>query len=188
MKKNFLIMVLFLSIQTQAQGKLTVSLFQDAKLATIGDNRGNNAFTMDLLTEVNLELRQDDTGYPIVGFTYEKANLVGGEYVRWSTQFGYTFNELFLKNIEVTTKVNWGGIERFEVTKPSFGASLDVSYKINNWLAFGTMFQFVERSDKNFNYRNPSYTIDFINTDFSLMFGIIIDVFSFEFSGTKYDY
>ena len=189
MKKIITILILMVNLSMLAQESLIGSIFQDVKLATIGDNRGNNAYTMNLLFELNLELRQNSNGFGTVGFTYEKANLVGEDYIRWAVQFGYVFNSLFLEDLEIAVKLNWGGIKRFEVTKPSLGGSVDVLYNLTNWLAFSTMFQLVQRSDKTFQYgKYANYTINFMNTDFSFLIGFVFKISKLNFSGTYADY
>ena len=46
MKK--LLLILLFPILSYSQSGLSFSVYQDAKLATVGDNRGNEAFTLNI--------------------------------------------------------------------------------------------------------------------------------------------
>lgn len=177
MKKILTVLILILNLSAYAQGeRLFLRITQDAKLATIGDNRGNDAFTPDIKTEFGISLVQDydAIGYISTGFTYEYADLAGGRYIRWGVQASYTFNKLPIKNLYATTKINWGGITRHDTNVPSTGVDFQLEYKVIEGLKILTIAEFVERNDKVVNYHKPTFTIDYLNTDFSFKVGLEI--------------
>ena len=90
---------------------VSLNLSQDARLALVGDERGNEAFT----TNVNLgfELRglQKGNSYFLMRPEIEYADLKGGELYRMTANFGYTFNK-WVKNVDFTATIGGGMISR----------------------------------------------------------------------------
>lgn len=187
MKKLFLLITLLTVITTQAQESLRFSLNQDVRLATIGDDRGNDAFTPALLFRFDMQGKQQKYGYMVVGFEVEYADLkdiktsqytIENNYKRYSVNVGYTLNRLFLDNLEATTMVNYGIIDRWGGESfLTFSASGTLSYPITENIRLQGIGQFTQRKDKDWAYGNDAnYTIDFLKADFSFLIGISYDL------------
>ena len=151
-KKNKIVLLTIFIIATlitgllHAQDNVSVSVFQDVKLATIGDDkRGYDAFTLNTVIRFKMQGNQSEYGYFVVAPEFEYAELEV-PYKRWSVNVGYTFNQLILDNVEVTPMINYGWIDR-GVSTFSGGASLETMYKINDTLKIGILQQLTHRTD-----------------------------------------
>ena len=78
--KNLTYILLFISCSLTAQENVSVSLCQDAKLAFVGDDIGNDAFTTDVIIRLNLKGSQDKIGYGYMFPEFEFANLKGANF------------------------------------------------------------------------------------------------------------
>ena len=103
MTKKLTYLLFFIPLISLSQG-ISLNVSQDARLALVGDERGNEAFT----TNVNLgfELRgwQKGNSYFLMRPEIEYADLQGGELYRMTANFGYTFNK-WVKNVDFTATV-----------------------------------------------------------------------------------
>ncbi len=146
--KKFLFIVLFsIFINGNSQEKVSFSLLQDLKLATIGDNkRGYKAFTVNLLARIKMQGNQQRLGYMIIYPEYEYAELQS-TYQRYSANVGYAFNNV-INNIELETAVSYGFINHDGVTR-SLGFWFGTNYVINKALKINAGYQIVDRTDIN---------------------------------------
>lgn len=88
---------------------------------------------------------QDKHGYAIVFPEFEYAKI-DGDYYRYSAGVGYVFNQRW-RNIELTPTVSWGFIDRYDKTVWSFSGTLELSYKINDYLKVSAISQLTQRTD-----------------------------------------
>ncbi len=84
------LLAMLLLIRNNAQGQ-ALSITQDPKLALIGDDRGNNPFTLNVRAKVHLTGNEGKIGYATVNMVYEYADLQQTNYNRYGVQAGYTF-------------------------------------------------------------------------------------------------
>ena len=147
--KRLLILVIIglLSIKLIAQTNVSLSIYQDAKLLVTGDDRGNDAGTINILARVKMQGNQDKHGYLIVFPEWEYAELVGGRYARYSANVGYVFNKLIVDNFEATASLGYGWIDRYNGAFWSVGGSAELAYKINDTFKFSILAQATERKD-----------------------------------------
>lgn len=146
MKNLFKIFVLLLFVgHASAQSKMSLSVHQDVRLAIQGDDRGNNPGTLDLLFRFKMQGNQFKHGYVIVFPEFEYAEI-DGNYKRYSANVGYTFNQLFIKNTELSISGGYGWIDRYGKTMFSFGGAGEVAYKIG-FIKLSLIGQLTERSD-----------------------------------------
>ena len=148
MNVNILItIIIILSLQKTNSQSISFGLYSDAKLLSKGDRlRGIPKGSKDLVFRFKMNGNQEKYGYLTVIPEFEYAEI-DGNYRRYSANIGYTFNELILKNLEVTPILGYGWIDRYSVSTYSFGASLETLYNICEKMKIGFLHQFVERSD-----------------------------------------
>lgn len=193
MKKVFLVLAILCTVSTTlAQGKLRVNLFQDLKMATVGDDRGNDAFNPNFILGMDMLGNQQDYGYIVVGMDFEYGDLQrldgkqarkfdfgSQDYKRYTVNAGYTFNRLLYNgNFEFTPKITYGIIQRFSNSAwRSFGATMNLSYSLGNGFRFNALTQFTNRKDKEAVYGDDAnYTINGLKTDFSFFLGVSYDI------------
>jgi len=176
--KNLIILILLLTqVTSNSQETISLSVFQDARLMTLGDKQNNKPGTMNLLMNVKIQTKQKSYGYMIIVPEYEQADLQD-TYKRLSLGVGYTFNRLyspnmyFLRDFEVTTTISYGVINRFSNTEGSWSCNGEVSYKLNEWLKVGAVHQLTERTDLLFRYQDRKIR-------YSFFFGLEFNPFNF---------
>ena len=109
MKTLSYILLLFPLISL-SQG-ISLNLSQDARLALVGDERGNEAFTTNVNVGAEFRGWQKGNSYFLMRPEFEYANLQGGELYRMTANFGYTFNK-WVKNVDFTATVGGGMLSR----------------------------------------------------------------------------
>jgi len=149
--KQKLIIALLLTVANScvvlfAQDKVSLAVFQDARFLVAGDNRGNDAGTINLLARFKMQGNQQAFGYMVIFPEYEYANLAGGKYVRYSANIGYTFNKLVISNLEANASGGFGYIDRFG-TSHSLSASAELAYKLSNRFKISILSQYTRRTD-----------------------------------------
>ncbi len=175
--------ILFLCLMTLltpktcfSQEKISLSIYQDARLMALGDKQRNKAGTMNLLMNVKFQTKQKRYGYMVIVPEYEQADLQD-TYKRLSLGIGYTFNRFYLPNstflrkLEFTTTFFYGVINRFSHTEGSWSCSGEMSYKVNEWLKLGAVHQLTERTDLLFRYQDNKIR-------YSFFFGIELSPFN----------
>lgn len=168
------------------------SLYQDLKQGLTDDDYGNTAFNPALLLDVDLPLRQDKYGHFSIGLGLEytdlqnpyqdatkkqpeKLDFSGSDYKRYYFKIGYTFNQLFLDNLEASSYLTYGLLDRWTNAYLTFGANFVLSYRLskNSPWSISIMSHFVERKDKTDAYQEDAdYTLDSLKMDFSGYVGI----------------
>ena len=146
--------VLLFTYTLNAQESITLSVAQDVKMAFKGVSKIDSDPALNMLFQVRLEARQDKLGFFSLVLGHEYAELTP-VYKRNSVDIGYTFNRLFIDNIELGAYVGLGNINRFSENLPSFGFGGDINYVIGD-LKLGFFLQCVQRSDLGFRYDKKS--------------------------------
>lgn len=137
-----LMMLIVSAVQAQ---EIRLAVWQDARLAIVGDNKGNDAFTVNTLIKLKLQGDQQKIGYMVVAPFWEYADLQVN-YNRFGVDLGYTFNQ-FIWDIEVTPTINYGIIDRAGRGYGVFGADLEASIPIAEGLRVSILGQLVDRAD-----------------------------------------
>lgn len=158
-----LILISFLSY---SQGQVEVSVLQDGKLFLTGDERGNDALTLNLIIGLHLQGNQQRFGFLEIRPEYEFADLEGGQYQRYSANVGYIFNKLLVNNFEIGASVGHGAIIRSSRAFLSWSFAGVLNYKLNDKFKFTTQVQFTERTD-----------LKVVVLRYSVFFGIQFKVF-----------
>ncbi len=176
-KRLILLILLLTQVTSTSQEQISLSVYQDARLMTLGDQKANKPGTMNLLMNVKIQTKQKSYGYLVIVPEYEQADLQD-TYKRLSLGVGYTFNRLyspnmnFLRDFEVTTTVSYGVINRFSNTEGSWSCNGEISYKVNDWLKVGAVHQLTERTDLLFRYQDKKIR-------YSFFFGLEFSPFNF---------
>lgn len=160
-------LVLLLNVASLfAQDRITLNIAQDAKFLFIGDDRGNDAGTLDLLFRSEWQGKQTSVGYMLVAPEFEYSNLQGGDYRRYSLNLGYTLT--FAAPFEFTATAGYGVIDRKHVGADfSAGAQLEAAFAISPNFKLYTAYQFTERSDL-YEYGTPTRGSGFIGIKIGL--------------------
>jgi hypothetical protein len=145
MRKKLTYLLFFIPLISLSQG-ISMNLSQDARLAIVGDNRGNEAFT----TNVNLgfELRglQKGNSYFLMRPELEYADLKGGELYRMTANFGYTFNK-WIKDVDFTATIGGGMLSRYELGGLHTQANLQTTWYLTKGVGLFLDSEFVQRID-----------------------------------------
>lgn len=189
MKKLILIVLLIPSFII-AQENIEIGIYQDFKLAFIGDDKGNDPFTPAFIFRFNMQGKQQSFGYMVIGFEIDYAELQGGTFNRYSVNVGYTLNKLYFDNWEANASINYGMIDRWNIIFKGFAYSGTLSYKIPKFTIRNFLFinyleidltnfklsaigRFMHRKDKEFKYKNSAeFTINGTNIDFDFAIGV----------------
>jgi hypothetical protein len=174
-----IILVFSLSqISNFSQEKISLAVYQDAKLLFLGDNHRNKAGTMDLLTNIKLQGKQKQIGYPVYTIAYEQANL-RVLFKRYSLGAGYTFNKMgyrnsFLNRLEITPTIGYGLIKRHRKkkikTSHSWSFSTQISYQVTQKIKILFLNQLIRRTDIKQKKKKPKIVrySAFFGVEFSL--------------------
>lgn len=128
------------------QEKISVSVYQDARMLVFGDNKGNNAGTLNILTQFKMQGNQQKWGYMVIYPEFEHASLVGGDLQRYSINVGYVFNKLLLNNFEAGLNIGYGWIDR-ELSSFSASVTGNINYKLNDTFKLSLLAQLTDRTD-----------------------------------------
>lgn len=150
-KKNalqFFLLFLLSSSSYYAQDFVSLSMHQDLKLLAFGDDIGNKAGTVDLLTSVKYQFSQKRYGYLFLKAEFEKA-FINKNYTRYGAGAGYTLNSYFSNdiNFEVTPYFGLGVISRDNANTFSYSGALEFGYKFSEIVKLSTILQFTDRTD-----------------------------------------
>ena len=156
--KLLLVFLLFCkSTLSYSQKHFDLTVHQDTKFIFVGDKRGNNVGTVDILLKIEVPVIKFPKSYITVFPSYEYANLNGGTFKRYSVGAGYIFKGVYFKNINIGLFSDFGFITRNSKSGSSFGFNTEISYKLTRRVSLSYVHQITERSDLKFLYNDDSY-------------------------------
>ncbi|QTE24000.1 hypothetical protein [Polaribacter cellanae] len=169
MKKIFLFFTFLLTFSIYGQNNIEISLQQDARLLLIGDKKGNDALTVNLMTKLELPVYNFEKSYLLAYLSLEYADLVVKNYKRYSLGAGYSIKNVFEK-IGATAYADFGKIYRQSEGFFSFGFSGELSYRINDKLKIICTQQLTYRKDLKvlYNSKNDYVISGFIGLKYRL--------------------
>lgn len=152
MKNAILITLMMFFAFAKAQDGIALTVIQDGRLLLLGDDRGNEALTPNIIARVELQGLQRKVGYLVVPVEYEYADLSGGTYHRYSAGVGYTFNYMPIpmtdKVFELSFLAQYGMIVRFGGgTFDTFVFSNDIAFKVSDRLKLTVSHNLTNRND-----------------------------------------
>ena len=131
---------------SEAQEKPSLSIYQDGRLAFLGDDKGNDSGTLNILARLKMQGNQQKWGYLVIFPEFEYADIVGS-YKRYSANIGYALNKLIVNRTEATAALGYGWIDRYGYTTCSWSLSGTIAYKLKSHLKLNVLGQFTERTD-----------------------------------------
>jgi hypothetical protein len=175
-----LTLLLLITSNSLSQEKVSLGIFQDARLMFLGDHRGNGPGTMDAIIRFKVEGKQNKIGYFVYFFNYEQANLAS-TFKRYSLSVGHTFNTInlrnnFLNRFEFTPIVGYGMLHRNRNNSVdkyyNWSFSEETAFRISPFMKISLLTQLMQRSDlkrKKTNNRRIARFSCFIGTVFNLV-------------------
>jgi hypothetical protein len=147
MKKLLLILLLSLGLNTYSQERISVSVLQDARLAVLGDDIGNDAFTPNFIVRLDME-GLGRFKYISLRTEWEYANLRGGYYNRGSILVGKNW---IVKKFILSSHLGPSILQR-RYMKASGGVlafvfNADVAYQLTNQVSLIASNQLINRAD-----------------------------------------
>ena len=143
--KTLLYILLFFPLISLGQG-ISLNVSQDARLALIGDERGNGAFTTNVNLAAEFRGWQKGNSYFLMRPEIEYADLLGGELYRMTANFGYTFNK-WIKNVDFTATVGGGMLSRHGLGGLHTQANLQTTWYFTKGIGLFLDSEFVQRVD-----------------------------------------
>ncbi len=150
----FIAIVLFSIWLVNGQGSPTFQVVQDAKLAFVGDDKGNDPFTPNLIVRMSLDGYDKPTGFSSVISEYEYADLAGGEYHRWSMGYGHNVN---LNRFTLTGSAQFGFIARPGATMTGVFTGDLAYYVTDHWAIVGSTQGTIRTDLKNSPFRFSNF-------------------------------
>jgi len=143
--KTLIYILLFFPLISLGQG-ISLNVSQDARLALIGDERGNGAFTTNVNLAAEFRGWQKGNSYFLMRPEIEYADLLGGELYRMTANFGYTFNK-WIKNVDFTATVGGGMLSRHELGGLHAQVNLQTTWYFTKGVGLFLDSEFVQRID-----------------------------------------
>ena len=147
MKSLLKILALFTCLNLTAQERVSISVLQDARLAVLGDDIGNDPFTPDFIVRLGME-GIGRFKYVSLRTEWEYANLAGGYYNRGSILGGYNW---IYDNLIMSAHVGPGIIQRRYLKASggvlAFALNLDLYYGLGERFGIVLSNQFLNRAD-----------------------------------------
>jgi hypothetical protein len=146
MKYKYLIVLLFsIPLTILGQG-ISLNVSQDARLALIGDERGNNPFTANVNVAAEFRGWQKNNFYFVKRIELEYADLKGGGLYRMTANYGMTFNK-WVKDVDFTVTVGGGMLSRHGLGGLHTQANLQTTWYFTEGVGLFLDSEFVQRID-----------------------------------------
>ena len=147
MKSLLKILAFLTCLNLTAQERVSISVLQDARLAVLGDDIGNDPFTSDFIIRLGME-GIGRFKYVSLRTEWEYANLAGGYYNRGSILGGYNWVH---DNLVMSAHIGPGIIQRRYMKASggvlAFAFYADAAYAINDYLSICASNQLLNRAD-----------------------------------------
>ena len=143
--KTIIYIFLLIPFISLSQG-ISVNVSQDARLALVGDERGNKAFTTNVNVGAEFRGLQKGSSYFLMRPELEYADLKGGELYRMTANFGYTFNK-WIKDVDFTVTLGGGMLSRYELGGLHTQANLQTTWYFTKGIGLFLDSEFVQRID-----------------------------------------
>ena len=141
-----IIYILFLIPFISLSQGISLNISQDARLALVGDERGNKAFTTNVNVGAEFRGLQKGSSYFLMRPELEYADLKGGELYRMTANFGYTFNK-WIKNVDFTATLGGGMLSRHKLGGLHTQANLQLTWYFTKGVGLFLDSEFVQRID-----------------------------------------
>ena len=139
------LLILLFPILCYSQSGISFSVYQDAKMAFVGDKRGNDALTINLRVRSEWQGKQLKGFYMFVAPEFEFAKLQE-DYYRYSANVGFRLNE-FSERFETSLSLGYGLIVRESISSKSFSLDGELSFNLSKKTAILLSSQLTQRTD-----------------------------------------
>ena len=143
--KKLTYLLFFIPLISLSQG-ISLNVSQDARLALVGDERGNKAFTTNVNVGAEFRGLQKGSSYFLMRPELEYADLKGGELYRMTANFGYTFNK-WIKDVDFTVTLGGGMLSRHKLGGLHTQANLQLTWYFTKGVGLFLDSEFVQRID-----------------------------------------
>ena len=125
---------------------IEISFQQDARLLLVGDTKKNYPLTLNLLAKVEIPILKFKKDHISIYPSAEYANLVGGNFQRYSFGAAYAVKKIYGK-FGATAFFDVGNIYRQKRSFFSLSATGELNYRLNDWLKIIGTQQLTQRND-----------------------------------------
>jgi len=146
MRKILFVFSFILSFYTHGQNNIEISVQQDARLLLVGDQKGNDPLTVNLLSKLEIPVYNFKKSHLATYVSAEYANLISKSYERYALGVGYVIKSIYGK-IGAGAYLDFGKIYREKDDFSSFSLSGELNYRINDKLKFVCTQQLTHRKD-----------------------------------------
>ena len=146
MKKILFTCCFLFGLYSYGQNNIEISLQQDVRLFFVGDDKGNDPLTVNLLSRIEIPVYNLKKNHLSTYLSVEYADLLGKNYKRYAIGAGYVVKSVYGK-IGAGAYADYGKIYRQKEGFYSFSLSGELNYKINNKLKLICTWQLTERED-----------------------------------------
>ena len=147
MKSLLRILLLTLAFNSYSQERISVSVLQDAKLAILGDDIGNDPFTADFIVRLDME-GAGRFKYISLRTEWEYADLAGGYYSRGGIMVGLNY---IVKNFVLSAHIGPNIIKRrymkIEGGVLAWSFNGELAYNITDRISVIASNQLLNRAD-----------------------------------------
>lgn len=159
MKRIFFLFALLYAISINAQNNtVDISLQQDLRLLTVGDDRGNDPVTANILSRLEVPLYNFQKSHIAAHASFEYADLIDKNYTRYALGGGYIIDN-FSGKFGIAAYFDYGKIYRETVNFNSFSLSGELNFKVSNRLKIICTQQLTHRKDLKELYGSREYVI-----------------------------
>ena len=137
------------------QERLSVNGYVDGRLMLLGDDKGNDAGTINAVFKMEWQGNDVGYGYLFVFPQYEFFDSSFAVMHRYSVGVGHTFYTP-VENLEVSPQVSYGRLVRFKKGFSSFDVGGDISYKVSANVKISLLASVTERKDIPYIWGGPT--------------------------------
>lgn len=133
-------------LTSYGQKNIEISLQQDTRLLLVGDEKGNDPLSINLLSKIEFPVYQLEKNHLSTYFSMEYADLVGGSFQRYAIGAAYVVKRIY-KKIGSVLYLDLGSIYRKSSNFFSLSVSGELNYKLNPNLKLIFSQQLSQRKD-----------------------------------------
>lgn len=158
-RSTFFLILLLSALRMNAQSHpVEISLQQDFRLLTVGDDKGNDPLTLNVLSRIEVPIKNYEKSHFAAYFSAEYADLKSRKYTRYALGGGYVIDE-FSGKFGVGAYLDYGRIYRDNNFFNSFSLSGELNFKLNDRFKIICTQQLKHRKDLKMTYGCREFVI-----------------------------
>lgn len=135
-----------ITLSLYSQKKVELSFQQDARLLLFGDDKGNDPITFNILSRLEVPIKEFTKSYISTFASFEYADLNSLNYQRYGLGFGYILRNIY-KKFGAGAYFDYGKIYRENRNFNSVSLSGELSYKLSDTFKLVCTQQIKSRRD-----------------------------------------